>query len=314
MGNPTVTPLVEDLHDGGFIVSVANGHRSFDQITLTGAAKVKAGTLLGMVTAAATAAAVALGTNTGNGAMGAITLVSTPTQIGDYLLSYTDATHFTVTAPDGQSAAGINGTPFAALGIGLTMTTGGTAMVAGDGFKVTTTAKVGNPGISAAANAGNVGNSTAGSLTVNGYAPQAGDYRLVVVEPAANAGNFIVEDPAGHVIGTGAVATAFKGGGLSFTLADGATDFASGDGFVITVAANTSGAFKAWDPANVDGSQVVAGILYATRDATAGDKPATAVTRAAEVNQSELIFPTGANTAVIAAGVAGLKAVGIVAR
>jgi hypothetical protein len=53
MGNPTVTPLVETLHDGGFIVSVANGHRSIDQITLTGAAKVLAGTVLGQVTTGA---------------------------------------------------------------------------------------------------------------------------------------------------------------------------------------------------------------------------------------------------------------------
>jgi hypothetical protein len=34
MGNPTVTPLQEAFHEGGFIVSLANGHRSFDQITL----------------------------------------------------------------------------------------------------------------------------------------------------------------------------------------------------------------------------------------------------------------------------------------
>jgi hypothetical protein len=39
-----------------------------------------------------------------------------------------------------------------------------------------------------------------------------------------------------------------------------------------------------------------------------------ALARDGEVNQSELIFPTGANAAVIAAGVAGLKALGILAR
>jgi hypothetical protein len=51
MGNPTVTPLQEAWHDGGFIVSEANGHRSRDTVTLTGAAKVLAGTVLGVVTA-----------------------------------------------------------------------------------------------------------------------------------------------------------------------------------------------------------------------------------------------------------------------
>jgi hypothetical protein len=50
-GNPTVTPLVENWHDGGFIVSEANGHLSRDGITLTGGAFIMAGTVLGLVTA-----------------------------------------------------------------------------------------------------------------------------------------------------------------------------------------------------------------------------------------------------------------------
>src|SRR6185312_16542164 len=178
MGNPTVTPLQETFHDGGFIVSMANGHRSVDQITLaSGSGKVVGGTVLGQATTGLTASSAALGTNTGNGVMGAITLVSTPTQIGAYGLVYTDARHFTVTAPDGATATGVNGTPFSALGIGFTMTTGGTPMVAGDGFTITATQKVGNPGITSAANGGNTGNSTLGSLTANGYAPTLGDYK-----------------------------------------------------------------------------------------------------------------------------------------
>jgi hypothetical protein len=314
MGNPTVTPLVEALHDGGFIVSMANGHRSFDPITLlSGVGKVLAGTVLGQATTGLTASSAALGTNTGNGVMGAVTLVTVPTQIGVYSLVYTDATHFTVTAPDGATAAGINGTPFSALGIGFTMTTGATPMVAGDGFTITTTQKVGNPSAASVANGGNTGNSTSSAVTCTGYAPMLGDYKVSIVEPGANVGTFLVEDPSGKEIGHGAVAAAFSAGGISFTLADGATDFVSGDQFVITVAAGT-GKWKPWDPANVDGSQVVAGVLYGYRDATSADKAAVAVTRAAEVNASELIWPTGANAAVIAAGVAGLKSIGILAR
>ncbi|WP_233854196.1 head decoration protein [Paraburkholderia sp. HD33-4] len=47
------TPMVvyEQWHDGGFMVSEANGHRSRDQVTLSGGTKVLAGTVLGMVTA-----------------------------------------------------------------------------------------------------------------------------------------------------------------------------------------------------------------------------------------------------------------------
>lgn len=50
MGTPQVTPLYEAFHDGGFIVSQANGHRSVDRGTLSGS-KLLAGTVLGQVTA-----------------------------------------------------------------------------------------------------------------------------------------------------------------------------------------------------------------------------------------------------------------------
>jgi hypothetical protein len=43
-------------------------------------------------------------------------------------------------------------------------------------------------------------------------------------------------------IGNGDVAVAFSAGGLAFTLADGATDFASGDQFTITVTLTAGGA------------------------------------------------------------------------
>jgi hypothetical protein len=313
MGNPTVTPLVEALHDGGFIVSLANGHRSFDQITLTGAVKYLAGTVLGIILAGTSATSAALGTNTGNGVFGAVTLNTVATQVGVYSLVYTSATAFTVTAPDGDTATGTNGVAFNALGIGFTMTTGGTPMVAGDGFTITVTGKVGNPTAASVANGGNTGNSTSSAVTCTGYAPILGNYKVTFIEPTTNLGTFSVEDPNGLEIGHGVVGTAFTGGGISFTIADGATDFVSGDQFVVTVAAG-SGKWTAWNPSAVDGSQTVAGILYAAKDTTSADKAAVAVARAAEVNASELIWPTGANAATIAAGIAGLKAVGILAR
>ncbi|MDL5363951.1 hypothetical protein, partial [Halalkalicoccus sp. NIPERK01] len=72
------------------------------------------------------------------------------------------------------------------------------------------------------------------AITVGGAARE-GDYRLVVIEPVGNAGAFTLEDPAGVTIGHGTIGAAFSAGGLSFTLADGATDFAAGDCFVISV-------------------------------------------------------------------------------
>lgn len=312
MGNPTYTPLVETWHDGGFIVSESNGHRSRKAITLTGGAIVQAGTVLGQITTGATASAAALGTNTGNGAFGSVTLVTVPTQIGVYSVLFTAATAFTVTAPNGATATGSTGVSFNALGVVFTITAGGTAFVAGDSFTVTTTQKVGAPGITSAAGT-NTGNGTLGSLSANGYAPIVGAYKITMIEPGTNVGTFEVQDPNQQIIGHGAVASAFSGGGISFTIADGATDFVSGDQFVVTVTAG-SGKWKSWDPGNADGSQYASGILFGRKNATSADKPALAIVRDAEVNASELIYPTGCSASQIASALVQLEAFSIVAR
>ena len=75
-----------------------------------------------------------------------------------------------------------------------------------------------------------------------------------------------------------------------------------------------TGAFKTWNPNNTDGSQTVAGILYATKDVTAADKAAAVVVRVTQVNASELVWFSGATAGNITTGIAGLKAIGIIAR
>jgi hypothetical protein len=308
MGNPKVTPLVEAFHDGGFLVSVGNGHQSFSQGLLTGGSKVLAGTVLGLITAALTASAVALGTNTGNGTFGAITPVATPTQIGVYGVSYTDATHFTVTAPDGLTSAGVNATPFSALGVVFTMTTGGTPMVAGDGFTLTATATPGKPTLVSAANAGNIGNSTMGTISGNGYAAVAGQYTVEFDD----ATHFILSDPSGSEVGHGTTGVAFVGP-LGFTITAGGTAFVPGDSFTIALAAG-SGSYKPWDPGSADGSQIACAILYAQKDVTLADKQAAFVDGQAEVNLSELVYPTGLGAVELGIMQTQLKAVGIRCR
>jgi hypothetical protein len=310
MGNPTYTPFLETWHNGGFIVSLANGHQSIDQGTLTGGTKVLAGTVLGTVTSAVTASAAALGANTGNGTFGAITAQASPaTMIGTYSLAYTSASAFTVTAPDGQTATGSNGVAFSALGIGLTMTAGGTAFVAGDGFTITVTATPGSPTFASAPNAGNTGNGTMGSTSVAGYAAKVGVYAVEFDD----ATHFIVSDPTGAEVGHGTTGVAFKAGGLGFTITAGGTAFVPGDSFSVTVAAG-SGKYKPFDPANVDGSQIPSGILYATKDVTSADKSCAVVVRQCEVNASELVWPTGMSAAAITAALAQLKSIGIQPR
>jgi len=167
----------------------------------------------------------------------------------------------------------------------------------------------------ATAFAGNTGNGVMGAVTVDLGAP-TGTYRVVVTEPATNVGNFIVERPDGTIDGQGDVATAYNGS-INFTMADGATDFAAGDGFdiVVTAAAATNqGNFVIHDPEGTNGSQVVAGILFGETTVPAASAiDATAVVRDAEVRTAYLVFDdhdAGEKTAAIAQ----LARLGIIAR
>jgi len=160
--------------------------------------------------------------------------------------------------------------------------------------------------------AGNTGNGTLGTVTV-GVGAKAGVYRATCIEPATNLGRFTVEDPDGVNVGVATVASEFTGGGLTFTIADGSTDFASGDAFSITVAAG-SGKVKEYSPANTDGSAVPAGILYDAVDASGGDAKGVIVARHAVVNAGELVWFSGASTNHKTAGRAGLALLGIIGR
>lgn len=324
MGTPSLQPITEIRHDGGFIVSlVGPGHLCFDQIALAAAASgapnplqpgvnlTPAGTVLGAVTTGSSAAAVALGTNVGNGTFGAITLTAVPSQVGVYVVTFTDATHFTVTAPDGSTAVGVVGSAFAGLGIGFTISAGGTPMAAGDLFDVTATqAATGAFSAVSVAGGSNVGNATSSAVTCTGPAAALGNY-TVNMEAATL---FSVMSPNGVMVGHGITGTVFNGGGLSFTLTAGGTPFTAADAFVITVAAASGANFRPWDLGNSDGSQFAVGILFATKFASAAAQAATMLARLAEVNASELIWPVGASVAQIAIGTAQLKALGIVAR
>lgn len=132
------------------------------------------------------------------------------------------------------------------------------------------------------ADAGNTGNGTVGSVTVTGAAI-SGPYILTIAETAANGGKFELVDPTGALVGEGTVGQAFTGGGLTFTLSDGSTDFAVGDGFTLTVKANL-GEYTAYDDDGTDdGRRAASGILFASVDASVNDVRAVGVMRDAEV-------------------------------
>jgi len=215
-----MTELTEGQHTGEFIVSESAGSRSRESITLITGENLKAGAVLGKITKDGTATSAAAAGNTGDGAMGAVTV-------------------------------------------------------------------------------------SAGAVV--------GDYKLTIMEPGTNVGAFTVEGPDGVEIGTGDVAAAFSAGGLAFTLADGATDFVAGDGFVITVVAG-SGKYKEYDPTNTDGSETAIAVLYDNVDATLADVAAVIVARDAEVDGAALQWFTGASAGQITTGKAELATVGIISR
>lgn len=156
------------------------------------------------------------------------------------------------------------------------------------------------------ADAGNTGNGTIGSVTVTSAAI-SGAYLLTISEAAENGGKFELADPTGAQVGEGTVGQAFTGGGLTFTLSDGATDFAEGDSFTLTVLANLGEYTPYDDDGTDDGRRVAGGILFASVDATTNDVRAVGVMRDAEVIESLL-------TGLDANGRADLLATGIVIR
>lgn len=164
----------------------------------------------------------------------------------------------------------------------------------------------------AAAKADNTGNGTIGTVTV-GAGAKVGDYIVTFIEPASGLGNFIVEDPEGITVGSGVVATAFTGGGIGFTIADGTPDFVAGDQFTITVEAG-SGEYTAHDPTATDGSAIAAAILYAATDASTEDQVAVALVRDCEWDANSLIWKSGISGPAKAAGIAALARAGIVLR
>jgi len=137
------TPLQEQWHPGGFLVSEARGHLSRDKGLITGGAKIYPGTVLGLQTVGTTAAAAAIGANTGNGTFGAIT-VAAGAIAGNYAVEFDDATHYVVSNPAGAEIGHANtGAVFSAGGLSFTITAGGAAFVPGDSFNVTVAAGTG---------------------------------------------------------------------------------------------------------------------------------------------------------------------------
>lgn len=161
-----------------------------------------------------------------------------------------------------------------------------------------------------AVNAADTG--TCGTVTVSAGA-KPGTYKATIVETDTDAGKFTVEDPDGVTVGTGTVAVAFSGGGLAFTVADGATDFVTGEGFNIVVAPG-SGKYAVYDQDASDGTQIAAGVALAAATASGADVEVAALVRHALVKDAGLKWPSDIDADEKTAALASLAALGIYTR
>ena len=139
------TPLTENRHDGGFIISEGNGYHSRGASAIANATGAAVTYPAGLVLARKpiTPAVTAAGTNTGNGVMGAVT-VSAGSMAGAYLLKIitaaANAGQFEVIDPQGDLVGiGNVAAAFATGGLAFTLADGATDFVVGDSFTITVT-------------------------------------------------------------------------------------------------------------------------------------------------------------------------------
>jgi len=131
---------LETSHTGEFLFSEAEGTRSREIVTIKSGQKLAAGAVLAAITDGAATAAADSG-NTGNGTMSAVT-TAFGVAPGPYHVNFVAATTFEVEGPDGKviPGKGATGSAYSGGGLGFTITAGGTAFVAGDGFTITVAA------------------------------------------------------------------------------------------------------------------------------------------------------------------------------
>lgn len=180
-------------------------------------------------------------------------------------------------------------------------------------------------GTVSAAQAANAGNTGGGALTLANPAFAAGAKLGVYTVTCTTGGadgtsKFRVEDPDGVLVGTATGGTAFSKA-VKFTIAGSGANFAPGDGFTVTLtqaAGATDGKVVAWDPAAVDGSQVIwgfAGNDVAAADGVDNDLGGFAIRRHAILCDGGINWPEGLSAAAKAAAILNVdERLGLVIR
>jgi hypothetical protein len=300
-----VSQIQEKFYTGEFLLRELYGV-SRDVVTFDNTAgsldlSVQAGTVFAYEAGSETV--VAGSGNTGNGTVTNVQASLIGVQTGVYTVTFTGATTYTVTEPDGTVLApGATGTAYFD-GIGFQLNAGGTAFVAGDGFTITIAN--GAAPVVAPKTGGNTGNGTLTNVeTVQAATATSGNY--VVVFTAAT--TFTVVDPKGTQLAAGKTGTYYEDK-IGFLITAGGTAFVAGDTFTIGVGTGT-GYVTFWT-----GNAPVAGIIYNTDFVPAGGTlKMAAIMRHAEVAASSLQFPAGTTAAQMQTAYSQLRALNIIPR
>lgn len=152
-----------------------------------------------------------------------------------------------------------------------------------------------------------------GTITVGviGANIELGTYLLTCTAEASNAGTFSVRTPSGLFLPALTVAVPYTSTHINLTVADGAEDWNTGNTIEVVV---TAGDYEALDPAEDDGAQIAAGVLYARTDASTADTACVVMKRNAELKADGLVWPEGISDANQARAIAQLEARGIFLR
>lgn len=157
------------------------------------------------------------------------------------------------------------------------------------------------------ADGGNTGDGTVTAVAAAaGGVPIVGAYTLANTFAVADGGVWSLTDPNGNLIVDGLTmnvgaggASIFVAGGMTFTITDGATNFALADEFTIAIAAN--GDSVPFDATAVDGSEIPESIYMgddiAAADLVAGDVvDVPLVFTGMKFDEDKLVFDNGADT------------------
>ncbi len=158
---------------------------------------------------------------------------------------------------------------------------------------------IGTPSSAAGANTG-TGTLTGLAVHAGSTTVKVGAYVAKCIAAAVNSGTFELIDPAGRLMAQVVVGAAVAGPDLDFTINDGATDFAVGDTFTITVPAG-DGTFVPVSATGINGEATAAAVLVQRALIAAGvNDDGNVVGNDAVVLEPALLWPSGATATQIA--------------